>query len=215
MVAAATTNNTYVRDPFVDLGDALNVLKAPLDLSGVFETGQIVMSSQFLFLPILLLVMGLAVFLSLLLAFVFQWLCCCECKQKVFPTQQVEMLKDVLHNYQNCCSASFYTLCIYMILVVQLIMYRRTDALAGVRAAQDFSAFLQMQHGAMTTSAAALTAAAATLVDDVQVESRALTIFPTLTPTLTLTPNLPYPSLIPPINEDPTPNPNPHPIGLL
>ena len=163
-------NNTWERPLFVDFGDALNVLRAPLDLSSAMnsDTGRLIVSSQFLMLPILLLVLGLVVILVYGFVYVFQFLCCCECRQKVIPTTQVEVIKNAIHNYQSCCTATFYTLCFYMMLAMQLVAYRRFDLLDGVADSLSFGDFLVSQTKALSTSAATLSSAVGLMVADVK-----------------------------------------------
>lgn len=165
---APALNTTYARTPFVEIGNAFNFLNAPLDMTTAYESGRLLISSQFLFLPILLLVIGLVVYLVMALVYICQWICCCECKQKVIPTSHVEILKDVIHNYQNCCAATFYTLCIYMVLIVQLIAYRRTDLLNGIQSSTDFTSFMNAQSSILDKSSQTLTASVAVMVADVK-----------------------------------------------
>lgn len=161
-------NNTFVRTAVIEAGNAFNLLQAPLDLSTAYDTGHLVVSSQFLIVPIVLLVAGIIAFLTLLLVRVLSWLCCCECRQKVIPTTQVEIIKDAIHNYQNCCTATFYTVCVYMVLVVHLIVWRRQDLLDSAASSLDFADFIQTQATTLQTASNTLGSSIALMVSDVK-----------------------------------------------
>lgn len=161
------SNSTYTRTSFVELGNAFNFLETPLQLSTAYDTGTLVVSSSFLTVPIVLLVVGIVAFVSLVLVHFFSWLCCCECKQKVLPVQQIEVIKDAVHNYQTCCTATFYTMCLYIILVVHLVIYRREELLAGVGSSLSFADYMFKQADAMSVAADAVKSSVALMVADV------------------------------------------------